>query len=323
MSFTPQLLSVAKGGSGARTFTTNGILFGNGTSAFGVTAAGTAGQALVSNGAGSPPTFQGVGSVTSIGITPPAAGIGVSGSPVTGSGSITLSLTNDLLGLEGIAGTGFAVRTATDTWTQRSIQGTADQITVNNGAGAAGNPTILLADNPIVPGTGSITITTGTNAQRPGSPTDGMFRFNTTFSLLEYYDSSISQWVQIPSSVAPGSVRGARFNFDFSDLAFASTTGDYTLLTGLTRTQIISASLETLTSPDSVSTLQLSAGFFTFGDVVPAYDAIPVPGAETNTNVQRYWPPSRDIDIHAVSTGANLNTMTQGAWSLNILYVTY
>jgi len=50
-------LAVADGGTGASTLTANGVLFGNGTSAIGVTAVGSSGQVLTSNGS-SPPTFQ-------------------------------------------------------------------------------------------------------------------------------------------------------------------------------------------------------------------------------------------------------------------------
>ena len=51
-------LSVAQGGTGAGTFTANGVLVGNGTGAVTATAVGTSGQVLTSNGAGSAPTFQ-------------------------------------------------------------------------------------------------------------------------------------------------------------------------------------------------------------------------------------------------------------------------
>jgi hypothetical protein len=53
-------ITVADGGTGASTFTTNGVIFGNGTSALGVTAAGTAGQVLVSGGSGSAPSFANI-----------------------------------------------------------------------------------------------------------------------------------------------------------------------------------------------------------------------------------------------------------------------
>jgi hypothetical protein len=50
-------IAVGDGGTGAATFTANGVIFGNGTSALGVTAAGTAGQVLTSGGSGAAPSF--------------------------------------------------------------------------------------------------------------------------------------------------------------------------------------------------------------------------------------------------------------------------
>jgi len=58
LSFNGQL-SVARGGTGASSFTTNGIIYGNGSGALQVTAAGTGGQLLVANASGVP-TFVGV-----------------------------------------------------------------------------------------------------------------------------------------------------------------------------------------------------------------------------------------------------------------------
>lgn len=77
-------------------------------------------------------------------LTAPAAGItitngnGVSGNP-------TLVLANDLAALEGLSSTGIAVRTTTDTWAQRTITGTADRISVTDGNGVSGNPTLDIA----------------------------------------------------------------------------------------------------------------------------------------------------------------------------------
>lgn len=76
-------------------------------------------------------------------LTAPAAGITVSNGDGV-SGNPTLALANDLAGLEGLAGTGHAVRTTTDTWTTRTQTGTANEITVTNGDGVAGNPTYSL-----------------------------------------------------------------------------------------------------------------------------------------------------------------------------------
>jgi hypothetical protein len=50
----------------------------------------------------------------------------------------------DLTAIAALTGTGIAVRTAADTWAQRTITGTANAITVTNGDGVAGNPTISL-----------------------------------------------------------------------------------------------------------------------------------------------------------------------------------
>jgi hypothetical protein len=58
-----------------------------------------------------------------------------------------------------------------------SILGTTNQIAVSVVGGVA---TISLANNPVLPGTASVTIPTGTTAQRPVTPTTGMFRFNTS-----------------------------------------------------------------------------------------------------------------------------------------------
>jgi len=79
-------------------------------------------------------------------LTAPAAGITVTNG--TGaSGNPTLALANDLSALEGLSSTGLAVRTGTDTWAQRTITGTANQITVTNGNGVSGNPTLSLPQN--------------------------------------------------------------------------------------------------------------------------------------------------------------------------------
>jgi hypothetical protein len=50
----------------------------------------------------------------------------------------------DLTAIAAFAGTGIAVRSAADTWVQRLIDGTANEITVANGDGVAGNPTISI-----------------------------------------------------------------------------------------------------------------------------------------------------------------------------------
>ncbi len=76
-------------------------------------------------------------------ITQPAAGITVSNGDGV-SGNPTLALANDLSAVEGLASNGMVARTATDTWTVRTIAGTANEITLTNGDGVSGAPTVSI-----------------------------------------------------------------------------------------------------------------------------------------------------------------------------------
>lgn len=69
----------------------------------------------------------------------------------------TFTLANDLAALEALASTGLAARTAANTWAQRTITGTASNITVTNGDGVAGNPTIDLPATAVTPGSYTFT----------------------------------------------------------------------------------------------------------------------------------------------------------------------
>lgn len=76
-------------------------------------------------------------------LSAPAAGLTIT-NPAGTAGNPTFALANDLAAVEGLATTGIATRTATDTWTTRTMTGTAAEITVTNGDGVSGNPTFSL-----------------------------------------------------------------------------------------------------------------------------------------------------------------------------------
>ncbi|MFA5264920.1 MAG: hypothetical protein WC378_13940 [Opitutaceae bacterium] len=59
----------------------------------------------------------------------------------------------DLTALAALASTGFAARTASDTWVTRAIIGTAGEIAVSNGDGIAGAPTLSLIATGVTAGT--------------------------------------------------------------------------------------------------------------------------------------------------------------------------
>lgn len=67
----------------------------------------------------------------------------------------------DLTAIEALTGDGLLARTAENTWALRDVTGTADRITVTNGDGVSGNPTLTIAST--YPGQTSIT-TLGTVA---------------------------------------------------------------------------------------------------------------------------------------------------------------
>ena len=73
------------------------------------------------------------------GLTLPAAGLSIT--------TTALSLANDLAALEGLSSTGFAVRSAPDTWVQRQLAAPAAGFTITNPAGIAGDPTFVLAND--------------------------------------------------------------------------------------------------------------------------------------------------------------------------------
>lgn len=76
-------------------------------------------------------------------LTAPAAGFTIT-NPAGVAGNPTFVLANDLAALEGLGSTGLAARTGSDTWAQRTIAGTSNEVSVANGSGAAGDPTISL-----------------------------------------------------------------------------------------------------------------------------------------------------------------------------------
>lgn len=81
-----------------------------------------------------------------------------------------------------------------------SISGTANQIVVTGTT----TPVISIANNPVLPGTASVTLPQGGTAARSGSPVNGMLRYNTDTGLFEGYINGA--WTSLASGSGVTSV---------------------------------------------------------------------------------------------------------------------
>ena len=104
-------------------------------------------------------------------------------------GNPAIATTGLLNALAATSGTGLLATAGGTTLTPVTITGVANQIAVT-----AGNtlPVIGLADNAVMPGTGSMTIPSGTTGQQPVSSVGGMIRFDTTQNA--FYGYSNGSW---------------------------------------------------------------------------------------------------------------------------------
>ena len=120
-----------------------------------------------------------------------AVGGGLAVSNASGAaGNPTINLDGVVLALQNSSGTFLLGRTAGGGIATLQLLGTAGEIDVADGTGPS-NPTIGLADNPILPGTEGVVVPSGTTGQRAGSPTNGVIRYNTTSQTFEGYANSI------------------------------------------------------------------------------------------------------------------------------------
>jgi len=108
-------------------------------------------------------------------------GNGVSGNP-------TFALSGVAASVAGLSGTGMLAMTGGGTTVSgRDLLGTANQITITNGNGSAGNPTFAITSNAVLPGVEGVTLPIGTTAERAAIPNNGELRYNTTTATFEGY----------------------------------------------------------------------------------------------------------------------------------------
>lgn len=153
-----------------------------------------------------------------------------------GTTAITWQLVSNaqLASLGTLATSGLVARTAADTITARQIAVSGTGLTVSNADGVSGNPTVTsnatnantastivardasgnfsagtltlagltFSGNIDTSSTGYIDLPAGTTAQRPGSPSSGMIRFNSTLTQFEGYNGTA--WGQLGGGATGG-----------------------------------------------------------------------------------------------------------------------
>jgi hypothetical protein len=165
------VLGVVNGGTGSPTAsgarTNLGVAIGSNVQAWDSDL-----DALAANSAAGLWASTGTGTGAARQIVAPVAGLTIT-NPAGTAGNPTLALANDLAALEALASTGFAARTGTDAWAQRTLQPPAAGLTITNPAGVAGDPTFVLANDLAavegLSGTG-LARRTGTDAWSVGTP---------------------------------------------------------------------------------------------------------------------------------------------------------
>lgn len=217
-------------------------------------------------------------------------GDGIAGDP-------TLSLTGQSLNFANASFNGLVVLSTAGNITSATITGTANQIGVANGTGIGGNPTISLATDPVIPGTGGVVVPAGTTGQR-GTSTLGNFRYNSTTGLFEGYNGA---WTAFASGSGVTSI--------------ATGTG----LTGgpITSTGTISIDVTGVTAAAYGSTTQV--GTFTVnaqGQLTAAANAaISIPASAINTTI-----PNSGLTNSSITAGTT--SIALGATSLTLAGLT-
>ncbi len=257
----------------------------------------------------------------------PASGITITNADGV-SGNPTFALAGTLLSLQNLSGVGGVYRTGSDIFTLRSITGTTDQITVTNGDGVSGSPTLTIASNAILPGTGGVTLPQGTTGQRAGG--DGTIRYNT--SLNQFEGKASGTWGSLGS--------GGGGSGTVTDVSVVTANGISGSVANSTTTPAITLTLGFIT-PTTVNGLTLAAqsvGFTIAGGSTSKTLTVPLNAtvSGTNTGDQTTSGTSNRIDVSNGMTNpvidisstyvgqtsiTTLGTISTGTWSATTIAV--
>ena len=193
-------LTVTNGGTGAGTFTANGVIYGNTTSALGVTAAGTTGQVLIATTSAAPSWGQvsltagvtgtlpvgnggtGITTTPSNGQIPIGNGTNYTAATLTAGAGITIT---NASGSVTVAGTGSTINSQTTGYTLvagdagKTISITTGGVTVPNSILSAGNIVTIYnnsgSSQTITQGSGVTMQWAGQSSSSTGNRTLGLY----------------------------------------------------------------------------------------------------------------------------------------------------
>ena len=174
-----------------------GLTDGGATSFYRITLNGASGS-LETAGSGFI-VKTGASTVVARQLTTSGAGVNVANADGTGANPI-ISLTGLAASFANLGGSGIAFVNSGTNAGLRLLTGTANQITVVDGNGVAGNPTFSIANDPTLPGTGAVLLPGGSTAQRPVG-TDGQFRYNSNLNAFEGFTAGSWQQFSLTGGV--------------------------------------------------------------------------------------------------------------------------
>ena len=202
--------------------------------------------------------------LTATGVTPgtyKSVTVGLYGRITNGTNPTTIAgygitdaqpLDSDLTAISAFSGTGFAVRNTGGTWSQRSILGTTNQITVTNGGGDGANPSISFPNVVQFPGTDAVVVPSGTTGQQVTTINGGL-RYDSSSNNMRMVENGAWKDIGLVRSISftnpaegialSGSLTGNTFNItttlsnDLQALEALSSTGIPVRLAGNSWTQ--------------------------------------------------------------------------------------
>ena len=291
-------LPIAAGGTAATTFTSNGVIYGNGTSALGVTAAGTTGQVLIGN-TGAAPSWGTVSSslVSSFsagttGFTPSSATTGA----VTLAG--TLAIANggtNSTATPTAGGAGYGTGTAH----AYTAAGTSGQALISGGAGAPAFGTLAIG-------------TANTNISGALTPTNGGTGVATLTGVAygngtSAFTAATAAQLTTAMGVASTSTNGYLSSTDWNTFNGKQAAGTY--VTSVTGTAPVVSSGGTTPAISMAAATTSVSGYLTSTDWTTFNNKSPAAGSSSITTTGTVTSGTWSASFGAVS-GANLTNIT-------------